>query len=143
MNGEPARQFVDTNVLVYAHDVSAGPKHDRAGNLVRELWNSGNGCISVQVVQEFYAAVTRKVPRPLAGEAAARIISDLGQWTVHVPTIQDVVAAIEIHQRHGISFWDALIIRSAGQLGCGVVWSEDLNPGQVYDGVCVRNPFAS
>jgi len=141
MNANPPRQFVDTNILVYAHDKSAGAKHERAVALVTELWAAGNGCLSTQVLQEFYVTITRKVARPLASETAAQIVADLGHWRVHVPGVQDVLGAVEIHRRFSISFWDALILRSASQLGCLVVWSEDLNSGQGYDRVRVQNPF--
>lgn len=136
------RQFVDTNVLVYAHDTSAGKKHDRAKSLVAELWQSGNGCLSVQVLQEFYVTVTQKVHRPLAPETASRIIEYLSNWRVHAPDACDVLEAIRIQQRYAVSFWDAMIIRSAQALGCRAIWSEDLNPGQDYGEVKVINPFA-
>jgi predicted nucleic acid-binding protein len=134
-------QFVDTNVLLYAHDHSAGQKHIRARELVRELWQSGEGCLSVQVLQEFYVNVTRKVANPLASEVAARIIADLSVWQVHCPGVEDVLDAIRLQERYQISFWDAMIIASAIQLGCQMIWSEDLNPGQVYDRVTVASPF--
>ena len=73
-------QFVDTNVLIYAHDRSAAEKHIRARDLVRELWQSGEGCLRIQVLQEFHGNVTRKVAKPLAPEAAAQIIADLSAW---------------------------------------------------------------
>jgi predicted nucleic acid-binding protein len=142
MSVEAGLQFVDTNVLVYAHDASAGRKHARAKALLAELWASGNGGLSVQVLQEFYVTITRKVPQPLEGETAARLIADLGHWLVHVPNVNDVLDAIQLHQRHTLSFWDAMILTSATQLGCRLIWSEDLNPGQVYAGVQVANPFA-
>ncbi|MGB9791257.1 MAG: PIN domain-containing protein [Thermacetogeniaceae bacterium] len=134
-------QFVDTNVLVYAHDASAGEKHSRAKALIEELWQGGNGCLSVQVLQEFYVTVTQKVPQPLASETAARIIECLSHWRVHTPDPCDVLEAIDIQQRHRISFWDAMIIRSAEALGSEVIWSEDLNPGHQYGKVKVLNPF--
>ena len=137
------RQFVDTNVLVYAHDVTAGDKRSQARALVEELWDSRDGCVSVQVLQEFFVTTTRKIPRPLGAPAAAQIIGDLAHWHVHAPAAGDVVAAIEIRQRTGASFWDAMILRSAKELGCQTLHSEDLNPGQAYDGVQVRNPFLS
>ncbi|MCS5695349.1 PIN domain-containing protein [Desulfofundulus thermocisternus] len=136
------RQFVDTNVLVYAHDLSAGEKHVRAKALVEELWQSGEGCLSVQVLQEFYVTVTQKARRPLAPETASRIVEYLSNWHVHTPNVGDVLEAIRIHQRYAISFWDAMIIRSAAALGCKVIWSEDMNPGQYYVEVKVINPFA-
>ena len=93
------RQFVDTNVLVYAHDVTAGDKHSRARALVAELWDTREGCLSVQVLQEFFVTVTRKIPRPLEASATAQIIDDLAHWHVHAPAAGDVLAAIDIHQR--------------------------------------------
>lgn len=141
MSDDSALQFLDTNVLIYAHDRSAGAKHDRARMLITDLWNSGKGCLSIQVLQEFYVNVTRNVPRPLDGPTAAQIISDLARWTVHVPNVADVLGAIEVQQRNQISFWDAMIVASAVQLGCEVIWSEDLKPGHIYEGVRVTNPF--
>jgi predicted nucleic acid-binding protein len=135
------RQFVDTNVLVYAHDVTAGDKHARARALVEELWETRDGCLSVQVLQEFFVTTTRKIPKPLDAPAAARIINDLAHWHVHAPAAADVLAAVDIHQRTGASFWDAMILRSAKELGCATLYSEDLKLGQNYDGVQLRNPF--
>lgn len=135
------RKFVDTNILVYAHDVSAGDKHDRARALLEELWNTREGCLSVQVLQEFFVTTTRKLPKPLDASAAAQIINDLRHWHVHAPTAADVLAAIDIHRRTGASFWDAMILRSAQELGCPTLYSEDLNADQAYAGVRVSNPF--
>ncbi len=135
------RQFVDTNVLVYAYDVTAGDKHTRARTLLEELWGTREGCVSVQVLQEFFVTATRKIPKPLDASAAAQIVGDLAHWHVHAPAASDVLAAIDIHQRTGASFWDAMIVRSAKELGCGTLHSEDLNAGQAYNGVQVRNPF--
>jgi len=135
------RQFVDTNVLVYAHDVTARDKHSRARALVGELWETRQGCLSVQVLQEFFVTTTRKLPTPLEASAAARIIDDLAHWHVHSPAAADVLAAIDIHQRTGASFWDAMILRSAKELDCQALHTEDLNSGQEYEGIQVRNPF--
>jgi predicted nucleic acid-binding protein len=135
------RMFVDTNVFVYAHDVTAGDKHVRARALLEDLWDSREGCLSVQVLQEFFITTTRKTPKPLDASAAARIINDLALWHVHAPSARDVLAAIDIHQQTGASFWDALIIRSAQELNCQTLYSEDLNSGQEYAGVRVSNPF--
>ncbi len=135
------RQFVDTNVLIYAHDPSAGPKYDRARELINDLWRGGTGCVSIQVFQEFYANATRKLARPLAPELAIQIIADLSHWQVHRPNVNDVIEAIHLHTRRQISFWDAMILTSARRLGCQTLWSEDLNTGQNYEGIEVRNPF--
>jgi predicted nucleic acid-binding protein len=135
------RRFVDTNILVYAHDRSAGTKRDQALTLVEQLWESREGCLSVQVLQEFFVNITRKIANPLAPETAKEIIADFSRWHVHVPAADDVLGAIGIHQRTGISFWDAMIVRSAAEMSCVALYSEDLNTGQEYSGVPVENPF--
>jgi len=135
------RGFVDTNILVYAHDETAGEKHHRARSLLAELWESGDGCLSVQVLQEFFVTVTRKVPKPLDALSAAAIIADLSHWRVHSPGSQDVLNAIDSHRRYDISLWGAMIICSAASLGCATLFSEDLNADQRYDGVRVHNPL--
>jgi predicted nucleic acid-binding protein len=135
-------QFVDTNVLVYAHNPDDGTKHDRAEALFRSLWMTKEGCVSTQVLQEFYVTMTRKAKFPLSNQVAYNLVTSLASWRVHRPGIGDVLAAIEAHQRFNISYWDALILRSADQLGCDIVWSEDLNSGQKYGNVTVINPFA-
>jgi predicted nucleic acid-binding protein len=135
------RQFIDTNILLYAHDTSAGFKHERARTLLEQLWESREGCLSIQILQEFFVNVTRKIPRPLDPAVAKEIIADLSRWHTHVPAADDVLGAIGVHQRTGISFWDAMMVRSANEIGCRVIYSEDLNHGQLYDGVRVENPF--
>lgn len=141
MNATEQRQFVDTNVLIYAHDPSAGPKYDKARLLMNDLWRSGAGCLSIQVFQEFYTNATRKLARPLSPELAVQIITDLSRWHIHRPKVNDVIEAIHLHSRRQISFWDAMILNSAQQLGCQTLWSEELNAGQNYGGIEVRNPF--
>lgn len=141
MGANAALQFVDTNVLVYAHDISAGAKHKRAEQLVAQLWQAGNGCLSIQVLQEFYVTVTRKVAMPLTCEAAAQLVGDLSVWRIHAPNVTDILEAIKMQQRYGLSFWDAMIVCSAAQAGCDVLWSEDLGPGQKYGAVTALNPF--
>lgn len=140
MNANPL-QFVDTNVLIYAHDRSAGAKHDRARALMVKLWEDRAGCLSIQVLQEFYVNATRKVAQPISPEQAAQIIADLAVWQVHQPEVSDVLEAIRLQASQQLSFWDAMILASARRLGCEVLWSEDLNTGQDYEGVVVRNPF--
>jgi len=137
----PDRIFVDTNILVYAHDVSAGIKHATAKKLIQELWENKTGCLSIQVMQEFYVSVTHKVPNPMDYVYAIGIIRDLTYWKVHEPKIEDVLNAVDIQQRYQISFWDAMILQSALQLECSLLLSEDLNPGQVHDSVKLINPF--
>lgn len=143
MSDSSEYQFIDTNVLVYAHDLSAGAKHTKANELIQDLWKSETGCLSVQVLQEFYVSVTQKVLKPLDKIVAARIIRDLSYLRVHSPEPKDVLGAIDLQNQYHISFWDAMVIRSATQLGCQLILSEDLNPGQVYQGIKLVNPFES
>ncbi len=137
----PDRIFVDTNILVYAHDVSAGVKNTLAKQLIQELWVNKSGCLSIQVMQEFYVTVTQKVPNPMDNATAIEVIRNLRYWNVHEPSIEDVINAIDIQIRYQVSFWDAMILQSALQLECDLLWSEDLNPGQVYQGIKLINPL--
>lgn len=136
------RSFVDSNLFVYAHDASAGRKGEAARDLIAGLWEARSGCLSVQVLQELFVNLTRKVPKPLSARDAAALVEDLSTWRVHSPGPGDVLSAIELHERAGVSFWDAMILTSARSLGCQTLYSEDLNAGQSYDGVVVVDPFA-
>jgi predicted nucleic acid-binding protein len=142
MSADDSPVFVDTNVLIYAYDRTAGEKRSRARSLIDMLWMDVRGCISLQVLQEFYVTVTTKIPRPLRAEDAAEIVRDLSYWRLHTPVAEDVLGAIDLQQRQRTSFWDAMILWSALQLGCDMIWSEDLGQGQRYDGVKVVNPFS-
>jgi predicted nucleic acid-binding protein len=135
------REFVDANVLVYAFDASAGVRHERGRALVQRLWTDGNGCLSVQVLQEFFVTVTRKVAKPLKTDDAERRIREFCAWRVFAPKAEDVLSAIALHQRAKISFWDAMIVEAAHQLGCDTLWTEDLSHGQRLHGVRIENPF--
>ena len=137
MSGE----FLDTNVLVYAHDTSAGEKRRQALELVKRLAAGQDGLLSVQVLMEFYVTVTRKLGSPLSTDHAADIVADLSTWATFAPVASDILDAIRIGRRYEISFWDALIVHAASSLDASVIWSEDLNAGQHYEGVPVRNPF--
>jgi predicted nucleic acid-binding protein len=137
-----AKTFVDTNVLVYAHDVDDLSKHDLARDALRELWNDGTGVLSPQVLQEFYVNVTRKIATPLAKDAARLVVSTYAIWCVDV-TSADVAAAFRIEDEAKIGFWDALIIASASKAGAARILSEDLNAGQTIAGVLIENPFVA
>jgi len=141
MSAEPQREFIDANVLVYAFDSSAGRKQHIAQTLLEKLWQSNTGCVSVQVLQEFFVTVTKKVARPLPVEDAAARIREFATWKVFAPTADDVLAAIAVHGQAKIGFWDAMIVLAASESGCDVLWTEDLNDGQLLRGVRIRNPF--
>jgi predicted nucleic acid-binding protein len=136
-----ARVFVDTNVLVYAHDRSAGKKHETARDVVLDLWESGMGVLSMQVLQEFFTAVTRKIAKPMASAAARQIIEDLLKWSVVVNDGDSILAAIDILDRYKLSFWDSMIVQAAVRGGADVLLSEDLSDGQTIHGVRISNPF--
>jgi predicted nucleic acid-binding protein len=135
------RAFVDTNVLVYAHDPSAGEKHVVARELVERLWESRAGVLSTQVLQEFHVNVRRKSTRPMTAQEARRALTDYLCWEVVVNTGNSVLEAIEIEERHGLSFWDALIVQAALSAGVETLYSEDLADGRSYSSVRVSNPF--
>jgi predicted nucleic acid-binding protein len=138
---KPARQFVDSNILVYSFDLQSDEKSRKARELLDNLWKQRVGCLSFQVLQEFFVSVTARLPVPLSAAEAARKVAVFSEWTLHRPDKSDLFAAIELHQDLRIAFWDAMIIQSARRLGCRLLWSEDLNNGQTYAGVMVRNPF--
>jgi predicted nucleic acid-binding protein len=142
MSAETQLEFVDANVLVYAFDASAGVKRTKAEQLLERLWKTGIGCLSVQVLQEFFVVVTRKVPQPLSIEEAAERLREFANWKTFAPTAQDVLAAVAIHKESPLSFWDAMVLQAAAELGCHLLWTEDLNDGQSLRGVRIRNPFA-
>ena len=132
-------EFVDTNIFIYAHDGGAGIKHTKSVDLLKRLFDGGSGSLSSQVLTEFYAAAVSKLG--MRSEEAEDVIRDLASWTLHRPSHSDLLQAIRLHRQHKVSWWDALIINSALQLGCSVLWSEDLNDGQRFGNVTVRSPF--
>ena len=136
-------EFVDTNLLLYAYDVNAGDRHQQARTLVGRLGRMRKGALSVQVLQEFYVNVVRKISVPLSPAIARERVGILGLWPTHAPAVQDVLTAIDVAEQDQISFWDAMIVRSASALGCEILWSEDLKDGQIINGVQVMNPFAA
>lgn len=135
------RCFLDSNLLVYAHDRGSGGKHERAKALVERLWLDGTGVLSTQVLQEFYVNVRRKAKRPLPEGEAARIVEDYLSWEVVVNTGRSILQAFHLEDRFQISFWDALIVQAANSAGVRTFYTEDLNHEQVYGLVRVVNPL--
>ena len=136
------KTFVDTNVLIYAHDVDAKAKREVAKNALRELWNHRTGVLSVQVLQEFYVNVTRKIASPLPKEAARLVVNTYSTWCVET-TAAEIAAAFRIEDESQIGFWDALIVASAAKAGATRLLTEDMNSQQLIAGVRVENPFTS
>ena len=133
--------FVDTNILVYAHDLDAGPKREVAAAIMKELWEQENGVISTQVLQEFYVNVTRKISNPLPKTAARSIIETYLYWQVELNGPTTVLSASEIEERYRLSFWDALVIAAAINANTQKIFTEDLNHGQTIEGILIENPF--
>jgi predicted nucleic acid-binding protein len=136
-----AKTFLDTNVLIYAHDVDAGEKHETAKSLLRELWSERNGVLSMQVLQEFYVNVTRKIPRPLSKQFARQVVNSYAIWCVAAAPA-DISTAFQIEDESRIGFWDALIVAAALKGGADRILSEDLNARQTIAGIRIENPFA-
>lgn len=137
------RTFLDSNVLIYAHDRDAGAKHDVAAQAVAELWQSGEGVISTQVLQEFYVNVTRKIASPLPRVTARQVVRTYSAWRTELVGPPEILRASELEEEHRLSFWDALIIAAALKGGAVRILTEDLGPGQSVAGLLVVNPFAS
>jgi len=133
--------FVDTNVLVYAHDLDAGEKCETARSLLRELWSSRSGVISTQVLQEFYVNVTRKIARPISFPEARGVLDAYAAWQVESILSPDILRASEVQERYQLSFWDALIVVAAVKGGAEALLTEDLQAGQLIEGVRVTQPF--
>ncbi len=135
------RIFVDTNVLVYAYDRSAGEKCKKAMEIMESLWDSYSGLISSQVVQEFFVSVTKKIAHPLDVFTVREIIKDLLKWKTIIVDGGIILDAIDIHAQYKYSFWDSAIIASAIEGGAGIILSEDFSDKQVIKGITIKNPF--
>jgi len=133
--------FVDTNVLIYARDAAAGEKQSRAVRWMGHLWRAETGRVSVQVLQEYYVTVTRKLNPGLPEEEARKDVRDLMTWRPQAVGDAVLEGAWMIEDRFGLSFWDALIVAAAQVAGCRYLLTEDLQHGQELDGVVVQSPF--
>lgn len=133
--------FVDTNIFVYAHDSTQGAKHERAKALVETLWDSGDGILSTQVLQELCINLRRKSARPLSVEETRKLLEDYSTWDIVVNTAESVLQALDFELRYQISFWDALIVQAATSCEATIIYSEDLADGQTYGAVRVVNPL--
>jgi len=135
--------FVDTNILMYAHDTAAGDKHARAKALVEDLWQNRSGVVSTQVLQELVVNLRRKAKKALDAKATRDIVVDYLAWQVVVNGGDSILEALDLEARYQISFWDALVIQAAQAAGADVLYSEDLSDGQRYGSVKIKNPFKS
>ncbi len=131
--------FVDTNILMYAHDTQAGERHRIASEKVSQLWaRNAAPSLSIQVLQELYVNLVKgKMPH----DEARRTVEDYMAWNVVINDAALLVKAMNCKQRWRISLWDALIVEAARRAGATELWTEDLNTGQDFDGVLVVNPL--
>jgi predicted nucleic acid-binding protein len=138
---EIERIFVDTNILIYAHDVDAGERYKIAQNVLVDLWDRGAGLLSTQVLQEFYNTATRKLAPKMSKLKARRIVADYSEWCPFDTDPLVIVNASFLEETHSVSWWDALIIEAAVQSGAKYLLSEDLQHGRNFAGLEVCNPF--
>jgi predicted nucleic acid-binding protein len=134
------RVFIDTNIFVYADDDTVKGKRDRARETLAPLLRTRRAVVSTQVMQEYFVTATKKLR--LSPAQARRRVEQLERLDVILVRPELVLGAIDLHRLHDLSFWDALIIKAASVGGCARLLSEDLNYGQVIDGVMIENPFA-
>jgi predicted nucleic acid-binding protein len=133
--------FVDTNVLVYARDASDPQKQAAAAAWIEHLWTSAGGRLSVQVLQEYYVTMTRKLDPGLPAEEAREDVRDLTAWRPIRIDEAIVEAAWRVEDRFELSFWDSLIVAAAQAAGCETLLTEDLHHGLEIDGLRVADPF--
>jgi predicted nucleic acid-binding protein len=137
MTGET---FVDTDVLIYAHDLDASTKHQIAKVILQELWSERSGVLSMQVLQELCVNVTRKIASPLPKDSARLVVNTYATWCTET-TPAEISAAFRIEDESQIGFWDALIVSAAAKSGATRILSEDLSAGPRISGVLIENPF--
>jgi predicted nucleic acid-binding protein len=135
--------FVDTNVLVYAHDASETTRQPVARAVLDDLWSSRAGALSTQVLQEFYVVVTRKFDPPMSRRQARDLVDAYSSWHVTKIDTPLILAASQLEERHTLSFWDALIVEAARRAGATRVLSEDLQAGRRIAGLRIENPFTA
>jgi predicted nucleic acid-binding protein len=135
------KAFVDTNVLIYAHDESAADKNKRAVELIGLLWAERRGVLSTQVLQEFAVNLRKRTRVSLSLDETKRRVENFLKWEVVTNVPRSIFRSLEIEERHNISFWDAMILQAAESANCEVLYSEDFAHGREYEGVLVVNPF--
>jgi predicted nucleic acid-binding protein len=134
--------FVDTHVLVYAHDLDSGEKRAIAEHVLRQLWQDETGALSVQVLQEFYAALTGGIASPVPRRAARDLVNAYSVWPIVTLDPADVLTASDFEERYRLGFRDAMIVVGARKAGATLLLSDDLRPYRPITGLEVRNPFA-
>ena len=135
--------FIDTNVLVYAHDTSEPERHGIAQAVLDHLWETDSGVLSTQVLQEFYSVATRKLVQPMTPAEAREVVALYSVWRVVRIEPAMILNASHLQERHGLAFWDALVVESARVGGADRLLTEDMQTGRTFDGVLIENPFST
>lgn len=134
--------FLDTNVLVYAHDVTDSRKQRIAQDLVRKALD-GEISISTQVLAEFASTFLHKLSPPVPASQVTSMLDAFSSIPLVAPDNEMIRRAVEAHSSYGIHFYDGLIVAAAERSGATRIWSEDLNSNQTYFGIQIENPFQS
>jgi predicted nucleic acid-binding protein len=133
--------FVDANVFVYSRQASEPLKQPVAAQWIERLWHDQTGRTSLQVINETYVTLTRKIKPALASEVAWEYVRALFAWHPQPLDAEVAQRAHDIEQRYRLSWWDSLIVSAAQMQNCAVLLTEDLQDHAVYGSVTVRNPF--
>lgn len=133
--------FLDTNILVYAFDVDAGHKFEKAQSILKDCWESESGTLSTQVLQEFYVTVTKKLSNKINKESARNIVQAYKAWSIYSITPDDIIDASELEEQNSLSFRDSLIIIAAQKKGAEILYSEDVQDSQKFGDLIIKNPF--
>ena len=137
------RTFVDTNVLLYAHDASETEKQPIARALLEGLWADRSGVLSTQVLQEFYVVATRKFKPPMRRSEARELVALYATWPVVQVDVELILDATALEERAQLSFWDALIVEAARRGGAARIVSEDLQDGRRIANIAIEDPFGA
>lgn len=135
------RSFIDTNVLVYAEASDAPLKQRAALALLKGLYEESLGVLSTQVLQEYCNVALKKLKLPTQYVRSQLDLYE--QYEVVQVTPAIIHAGLDLHQTRSVSFFDAIVLASAHASGCNVIWTEDMNAGEVVNGVIISNPFAA
>jgi predicted nucleic acid-binding protein len=136
-----ALTFVDTNILVHSHDTHDEVKHRTSAHLLTQLWTSGLGILSSQVLQEFYDIATRNLQPPMPPPQARRVVHDYSDWCLVDTDPLLIICASQLSEQHSINFWDALIVEAALRAGADELVTENLQHGRRFGKLPIRNPF--
>lgn len=132
-------EFVDTNVILYACDASAVQKHDLSVGLLARLAANKSGVLSIQVLMELYSNATRKFR--MSSDEAEAVLDDFADWRLHRPDYASIIEAVQLQRRYKLAWYDAMILNSAIESDCSILWTEDFSDGQRFGDLVIRNPY--